>query len=123
MALGIRLTEFLTLSEDFFHSHARHQDSDLSFNDTLDDVLQEGGRVVPLCVRVCEQHGVFHEGVTTVLLSVDTAGLSARFGIGTAGVDIGTDSEDDREKELQLLLGHGLQVHCIVMRLDTGQSS
>lgn len=94
------LTELLTLGEDFFHGHARHQDSGLSLNDALNDVVQEVGRVVALRVGVCEQHGVFHQGVTTVLLIMDTAGLSPGFGIGTTRVDIGTDSEHDREKKL-----------------------
>lgn len=56
--------------------------------------------MVSLRVRVCEQHGVFHQGVATVFLIMDTAGLSPSFGIGTARVDIRADSEHDGEEEL-----------------------
>jgi hypothetical protein len=38
-------------------------------------------------------------------------------GVGTALVDIGANCENNRQQELQLLLGHGLQVHGIVVRL------
>ena len=40
-------------------------------------------------------------------------------GLAGALVDIRTDSEDDRKKELELLPGHSLEVHRVVIRLDT----
>ena len=49
------------------------------------------------------------------------SGIVGPLGVGTPIVHVGADGEDNGEQELQLLLGHGLQVHAIVVRLDAGR--
>jgi hypothetical protein len=50
---------------------------------------------------------------------VDRHGVVSAFvpRVCSALVDVGTDCEDNRKEELELLLCHGLEVHSIVVRL------
>lgn len=113
------LLEDLSLSEDLLHSHARHKDSSFTLDDTLDDVgnMLALGDIL-LLLRVRQKHSILHQSVSSVL-AIKAIGFTVGIrAVGPALVDIGTHCEDDGERELQLLLCHGLKVHGIVVRAD-----
>jgi hypothetical protein len=114
------LLKDLSLSENLLHSHARHEDSSFTLDNTLDDI---GNMLtlsnILLLLRVGQEHGILHQSIPSVL-PIKAIGFTVGIrAIGPALVDIRTHCEDDGERELQLLLCHGLKVHGIVVRADT----
>lgn len=117
------LLEHFALGKDFLHGHARHEHAGLALDDALDNVGNVAALLVAALLGVValgEQHGVLHEGVAAVLAGQVVLLLAAGGGrrVGAARVDVGPDGEDDGQGKLQLLLGHGQQVHGVVLGLD-----
>jgi len=74
---------------------------------TLDDTLHDVLNVLSLAVLgLGQEHSILHQSITVVF----TGSMLLVILVAASLIDIGTDSEDDRKKELQLLPGHCLEV-------------
>ena len=129
--------EDFALGEDLLHGHARHQHTGLALDDTLDDILEKLVIVGSLGgAGIGQQHGVLNQCVASVLAAPNisemvVAGVTAFATsaqmmvvvvdsaphVCAALIDVRADGEDDGKQELELLLGHGLEVHAIVVWL------
>jgi hypothetical protein len=102
----------------FFHCHRRDKHTSFTFNDTLNDVLDVLSATISLLgISVGEKHSVLHKRVAMVLWVGSRIGSLLEIHVlvssitrsltnfQTTLVDIGTDSEYDRKKELEFLFG------------------
>jgi hypothetical protein len=105
-------------------THGGDQNTSFTLDDTLDDVLDVlRATNILLVIGSGEKHGILHEGITVVFCGIFVrrriiGRLLSSWGISSALVNMRTNSEDDGKKELELLPGHRLEVHRIIMRLD-----
>jgi hypothetical protein len=105
------LLEDLAFGEDLLHGHARDQDSGLTLDDTLDDICDMLA-LVDMLFRfgIRQKHSILHQSIASIFASrdvlsfiVNTAAL-----VSTALIKIWAHCEHYRQRELQLLLCHGL---------------
>lgn len=125
------LLEHFALGKDLLHGHGGHGRAHFALDDARDSVGDVAVDALifavalpfvvtlPFVVVLGQQYDILHEGVAAVVTGRVVLPLATGGGrrVGAARVDVGPDGEDDTQLKLQLLLGHGLHIYGIVVRL------